>query len=172
MAMTDAFKTISPEAISDNTFKLIGKDWMLITAGTPEGFNTMTASWGGFGVIWGKKACFCVIRPHRHTFTFVEKADRFTLSFFDENYRDVLGFCGKYSGKDTDKVAATGITPLKTDSGAVYFDEARLVIECRKLYFQDINPENFLDAEIEKHYPDKDYHRMYIGEIVNCYLKE
>jgi flavin reductase (DIM6/NTAB) family NADH-FMN oxidoreductase RutF len=166
------FKAISPEQINDNTFKLIGKDWMLVTAGPPEAYNTMTASWGGFGVLWMKNVCWCVIRPVRHTYQFTEKADTFTLSFFGEEYRTALNICGTKSGRDIDKAAATGLTPVAGDlAGTTAWVEARLVIECKKLYYQDINPEQFVDPSIDQYYPDKDYHRMYIGEIVNCFVK-
>lgn len=170
--MAENFTIIKPEQVTDNVFSLFHKDWMLITAGTKDKFNTMTASWGGFGILWNKKVCFCVIRPQRYTYEFMEQSDHFTLSFFDEQYRDALNYCGKYSGRDTDKVAATGITPVETSSGAVHFGEAKLVFECKKIYFQDMNPENFLEAEIGKNYPNKDYHRMYISEILNCYVRE
>ena len=162
------FKEIQPDLIKDNTFKLIGSDWMLITAGTLESYNTMTASGGGFGMLWNRKICFCVIRPKHYTYGFMEKAKYFTLSFFEEKYRSVLEFCGSKSGRDVDKAAAVGITTVEGTLGAVYFAEARLVIECKKIYFQDINPHHFLDPTIHDRYPDKDYHRMYIGEIIRC----
>ncbi len=162
-------RSIRPEEIGDNPFKLVGSDWMSITAGPPEAYNTMTASWGGFGVIWGKNICWCVIRPHRYTYEFMERADVFTLSFFDERYRGALNLCGTKSGRDMDKAAAAGITPIPGQlAGTTCFAEARMVIECRKIYFQDIDPKHFLDPEIEKNYPKHDYHRMYVGEIVNC----
>lgn len=170
--MTDSFKVIDVKQIKDNPFKLIGSDWMLITAGTGRKFNTMTASWGGLGVLWKKDVCFCFVRPTRHTYNFMEESDCFTLAFFDEKYRDVLNFCGSKSGRDVDKIAATGITPIEETAGAVYFKEARLVLECKKLYFSDFDPKNFLDDDIHKNYQAKDYHRLYIGEIKRCLLKE
>jgi len=166
--MENKFMEIEAGRISDNTFKLIGDDWMLITAGTSGKFNTMTASWGGLGILWNKKVCFCFVRPTRHTYNFTEQSDYFTLSFFEEKYRSMLNFCGSKSGRDVDKVAATGITPIQDSTGAVYFSEARLVLICRKIYFQDIDPAHFLDDGIEKNYPKKDYHRMYVGEIIKC----
>ena len=170
--MTHGFRTISPEDLTDNTFKLIGSDWMLITAGPPEAFNTMTASWGGLGVIWNKSIAWCVIRPVRYTYEFMEKADNFTLSFFDEAYRNALQLCGSKSGREIDKAAATGLTPIAgTLPGTTAFSQARLIIECRKIYFQDIDPERFLDPGIHQNYPDRDYHRMYVGEIATCLLR-
>lgn len=170
--MADKFQNIKPEQITDNTFKLIGNDWMLITAGTREKFNTMTASWGGLGILWGKKVAFCFIRPQRYTYEFIENSSTFTLSFFTNEYREALNLCGKKSGREIDKAAEAGITPIELDNGGISFEEARLVLECRKLYYQDINPENFVDPDLDKNYSNKDYHRMYVGEIVNCYISE
>lgn len=168
--MDKSFIEIKPEQFTDNTFKLIGSDWMLITAGTLDSYNTMTASWGGFGILWNKNVCFCVVRPTRHTYNFIEKSGAFSLSFFDDKYRKALQFCGSHSGRDVDKAASTGLTPVAGDNGTVYFNEARLVIECKKLYFQDIDPKNFMDIALDKNYPLKDYHRMYIGEISKSFF--
>jgi len=165
------FKEIKPEHLSDNPFKLIGKDWMLITGGTPDKFNTMTASWGGLGVLWERKVAFCFIRPTRYTFEFVERSENFTLSFFTEHYRKAMTFIGTHTGRDTDKMKETGLTPVKAD-GNVYYREARLVLVCRKLYAQDIRPDRFLDPTISDMYPQRDYHRMYVGEIVQCLVNE
>lgn len=165
------FKKIAPQDISENTFKLIGTDWMLITAGDKTGFNTMTASWGGLGVLWRKNVSFCYVRPTRHTFGFMESGDYYTLSFYGEEYRQQLTFCGTKSGRDVDKVKETGFTPAFADCGAPYFEEASLVLVCRKLYSDVFRPENFKDAAIEKEYPNKDYHTTYIGEIVEVLKK-
>ena len=161
------FTEISPDKLTDNPFRLINADWMLVTAGAPEKFNTMTASWGGLGVLWERKVAFAFIRPTRYTYEFIEGAAGFTLSFFGEEHRPALQFCGTHSGRNTDKVKETGLTPLH-EAGFVYFAEARLVLACRKLYYQDIGPERFLDRKIETLYPERDYHRMYVGEIVKC----
>ena len=164
------FRSIDPDSIKDNVFKLIGKDWMLITAGIKDSYNTMTASWGGMGILWDKKVCIAFIRPTRYTFEFLEKSEVYTLSFLEEQYRDILMYCGTKSGRDVNKIAETSLTPVFRD-GTVYFAEARLVIECRKIYFQDIQPDKFLDKTIHEYYPKKDYHRIYIGEISKCLLR-
>jgi len=166
-----SFTEVRPELLTDNPFKLIGSDWMLITAGTPEAFNTMTASWGGLGVLWERQVGFCFIRPTRYTYEFIEHAENFTLSFFEERFRKALTYCGTHSGRDGDKIREAGLTPVK-EGGAVYFAEARLVLVCRKLYFQDISPDRFLDPAIESMYPKKDYHRMYVGEIGKCLVRK
>lgn len=165
------FTEISPEQLNESAFKLIGSDWMLITAGGIDSFNTMTASWGGLGQIWNKNVCYCVIRPQRYTYEFMEKSDYFTLSFYEEKHRSALEFCGSNSGRDVDKIKGTGLTPVQTKNGAVYFDQARIVLECRKIYFQDIDPAGFLDPTIAGNYPARDYHRMYVGEIVKCMVR-
>lgn len=153
-------------------FETIGNDWMLITAGSGierKKWNTMTASWGSFGIFWNKKTVTCVIRPTRHTFQFVESEDLVVFSFFDSSMKNVLHVCGSTSGSDTDKAKAAGITPVLLESGAIGFAEARLNLVCRKLFAQDIDPELFIDAELDKNYPNKDYHRMYICEILTVY---
>lgn len=166
------FRKISPNLINGNVFKQIGKDWMLITAGTNENFNTMTASWGGMGVLWNKNVVYIFIRPSRFTYQFVEKSDLFTLSFFDENYRDALKFCGSKSGRDYDKMKETGLTPLVTKNNSIAFSQSRLILECKKIYYQDLEPKNFLEKDdIEACYDSNDYHRMYVGEIISCMQK-
>ena len=165
--MERGISQLHPETVEDNVFKLIGKDWMLITAGTSESFNTMTASWGGMGVLWDKKVSFAFVRPTRFTFEFLEKSETYTLSFLDEQYRDTLIYCGTKSGRDVNKVAEASLTPV-FGNGSVFFAEARLVMECKKIYIHDIAPENFLDTHIDEYYPKKDYHRMYIGQIIRC----
>ncbi len=172
MRKKNEFCQIAPEDIKDNPFEAIGSDWMLITAGNLSGYNMMTASWGAWGILWHKPVCFCFLRPHRYTYEFMEKADYFTLSYFDKKYKKALNICGAKSGRDIDKAAVCGLTPLEGDNGSVYFQEARMVLILKKIYFQDINPENFLEAQINDNYPKKDYHRMYAGEVIKCLLKK
>lgn len=167
--MTD-FKQVDPQQIDENAIKLIGSDWMLITAGSIDSYNMMTASWGALGVLWNKNVATCYIRPHRHTFEFMEKVDNYTLTFFNKDQRRILNFCGTESGRDVNKMNIDGLTPISGD-GTVYFAEAKLVLICHKLYYQDITPSNFVDPAIDANYPQKDYHRMYIGEIIRAFVK-
>ena len=162
---------IDPKELKDNVFSLIGDQWMLVTAGTAEKCNTMTASWGGLGVIWGAPAATCYIRPQRYTKEFLDRQEYFTLSFFGEEHRDVLAYCGSKSGRDVDKVKECGLTVRTADCGAPYFEEARLVLVCRKRFAQEMHAP-CIDAEIrEKHYMKRDYHTIYIGEIVQVLSK-
>lgn len=166
------FRKTDPAEINENAIKIIGKQWMLITAGNMESYNTMTASWGGIGMLWNKPVVFIFVRPQRYTYRFVETNDFFTCCFFDDKYKPALRFCGTHSGRDFDKAVKTGLTPMPTLSGNVIFDEARLILESRKLYFQDLDSKGFLSPEIKENYPLKDYHRMYIGEITFCGIKD
>ncbi|MBQ3137703.1 MAG: flavin reductase family protein [Clostridia bacterium] len=164
-------KKIDIKDLKGNAVSLFDDKWCLITAGVGENYNTMTASWGAMGELWNKDVCFCFIRPQRYTYEFTEKNELFTLSFFGEEYRKALSFCGTKSGRDFDKAKETGLTPMEID-GSVSFEESEIVIVLRKVAYQDINPEGFLDKAIDGNcYPQKDYHRMYIGEVVSCYVK-
>lgn len=161
-------KPVDVHEISENVFSLIGKQWMLITAGTAEHCNTMTASWGGLGVLWGAPAATCYIRPQRYTKEFVDWEEYFTLSFFGEEWRKALSLCGSKSGREVDKVKECGFTVKAADCGAPYFEEASLVLVCRKRFAQEMDPNLMPDDVKEKWYPEKDYHTMYIGEIVQA----
>jgi len=167
-----SFKKINVKDIQGNIFDLVGDKWMLITGGDESGFNTMTASWGGAGILWQKAVTFCFIRPQRYTRKFMDYGKYYTLSFYGEKHRDALFLCGSKSGRDIDKVKETGLTPCFADCGAVYFQEAELVLVCKKIYCDDFQPENFLSPEIEKVYEAKDYHRMYVGEIIEVLEKQ
>ena len=155
----------------------IGGDWMLITAGTEEtGYNTMTASWGHLGSIWGhqKDALTSVVyvRPQRYTKEFVDREPLYTLSFFPKEYRDALAYLGTHSGRDGDKVAHVGLTPV-FGKGYTTFAEADLTLVCRKLYRAPIVEEGFIDREVmERCYPERDFHDLYIGEVVKILVPD
>ena len=160
------FKKIDPKALDKNVFSAIGDQWMLITAGTASRCNTMTASWGGLGVIWGAPAATCYIRPQRYTKEFVDREEYFTLTFFGEEYRKALSLCGSRSGRDTNKVKECGFTVRTAECGAPYFEEAELVMVCRKRFSQPMDPDRIPQELKTKWYPKKDYQILYIGEII------
>jgi len=161
------FERIVPREIRRDPFTLVGDDWFLLTAGSPgTGFNTMTAGWGGLGELWRRRAAFVFVRPQRHTMRFMESNGLFTMSFFTGEYRGTLEFCGTQSGRDVDKPSAAGLTPFAPLPGATGFEEAGLILVCRKVYARDIDPAGFLDPAIGDLYPSSDYHRMYVGEIL------
>ena len=164
-----SFKEIAPEELQENAFKVIGKDWLLVT-GTAEGkSNAMTASWGGMGVMWGKPVAFLVIRPQRYTKEFIDKAEGLTISVFGEDRHKMMSYFGSVSGRDEDKIAKAGLTPVE-DNGR---EEARMAMVCRKLYAQELQEDCLLDADSKaKWYPAKDYHTMYVAEIEKLLVKE
>jgi len=163
------FQKIESEDLG-NAFKLIGRDWMLITAKAGDKLNTMTASWGGMGHLWNRDVVYIFIRPQRHTLNFIEENDSFTLTFFPESYRNDLTYLGTVSGRDEDKIAETSLTPV-VEGEFPYFEESDVVIKCKKIYKQRLDSDCFLDPTIEKNY-DNDYHFMYIGEVVEVLKKE
>lgn len=172
MKMTKHLREVKPETLREDVFRLIDRDWMLVTAGTTKKWNTMTASWGALGTLWSRPVAFAFVRPTRHTFRFMEASARFTLSFFPvERYRKALQYCGSHSGRDVDKAKETGLSPFAPAPGAVSFTQARLILVCRKLYTTDIDPKRFLDPGIDRLYPKKDYHRVYVGEVTRCMMR-
>ena len=168
-----AFREIPIESLEFNPFTKIGKEWMLITAGDETKSNTMTASWGGLGIMWGKNVATAYIRPQRYTKEFVDNSDTFTLSFLSEEYRKALSVCGKISGKNVeDKWKDAGLHPYYVDRTTAV-EEADLILVCKKLYAQDMLPECFVETECDtKWYPEKDYHTMYIAEIEKVLVRE
>lgn len=165
-----SFKEINAKELNFNPFSLIGDKWMLITCGDKEKYNTMTASWGSIGVMWNKNVVFSFIRPQRYTFEFVEKNDYFSISFYPDEYKSALSLCGKVSGRDVDKAKEANLTPV-FDEKTPYFEEANIVLICKKLYNQNLEPSCFLDKKLESFYPQKDYHKMFIGEIEKVLVK-
>lgn len=167
------FKKIDITELIFNPFTKIGKEWTLITAGNMEHFNTMTASWGQLGILWNKNVFTCYIRPNRYTYEFIEDGEYFTASFLGEDFRKALSFCGSHSGRDCDKMAETGLVPTEI-GGCVTFEQADMIIVCRKLYSYDLQESGFLtDDGIPEQFFSKDpYHRAYISEITAVYVKE
>lgn len=167
-----SLKQIDASTLTFNPFEKLSKQWALVSAGTPDRFNMMTVSWGAVGVIWGKPSATVYIRHSRYTKEFVDAGDTFVLTFLKDGHRDALNVLGSKSGRDMDKMRASGLTPAVVDGG-VTFEEAELVLVCRKCFAQLLPPDNFTDPSIlDRCYADKDYHTMYIGEIVAAYAAE
>ena len=146
-------KAIEPSLVKDNFIEIIGKEWMLVSAGDKDKFNMMTASWGGVGFLWNKPVVFVFIRPERYTREFVDAKGAFTLSFLGEEHKTAHKICGAKSGRDIDKVAATGLTPYFTDLGNPCFEESRLTLECKTLYVTKMDKDHFVDPALyEKWY--------------------
>ncbi len=160
------FQPYPIELLEVNPFVKIGKEWALVTAGTKAKCNTMTVSWGGLGVIWGKNVVYIFVRDSRYTKEFIDNGEFFSLSFFDESYRSALAYCGKASGRNEDKWQNAGLTPAARHS-IPYPDEANLVILCRKIGAVPMPEDVILDKSIlDTYYKDHDVHTMYVGEIM------
>lgn len=155
-------KEIKPEQWNKNVFETIGKQWMLITAGE-EKVNTMTASWGGLGILWGKPVAYVFIRPQRYTKEFVDSCATFSLSFLGEEYREQLQYLGRVSGRDEDKILKSGLHLVRSGK-TPYFEESESVLICEKMYRQPLDPNSFF-VDSEPWYSKQDYHDMYVAEI-------
>lgn len=165
------FKNLDLADFKLNPFEKIGNEWMLVTAQNGDKVNSMTASWGGLGVMWGKNVSYIVIRPQRYTKEFIDNQDKFSLCFFDESYKKTLSYFGSVSGRDEDKIEKSGLT-VQTVCDVPVFEEASLALVCKKLYRQRLEPCCFIDASLdEKWYPNKDYHDLYISEIEQVLVK-
>lgn len=164
------FQELQPKQLTENVFSLFDDRWTLITAGTQDHCNTMTASWGGLGVLWHKNVATIYVRPQRYTFEFLENSPAFTLSFFGEEWRKALAYCGRVSGREEDKFAHCGFHVAMEGEDAPYIQEANLVLVCRKLYWNDLDPAH-MDGTALQHYQNHDYHRMYIAEITKVLVK-
>jgi flavin reductase (DIM6/NTAB) family NADH-FMN oxidoreductase RutF len=160
---------IPPEQLTARVHHLWLKQWLLLTAGdfTQGDFNAMTVGWGSLGTMWNKPFAQVVVRPTRHTYQFMERFDNFSLCAFGDQQHADLQLLGTKSGRDGDKIAETRLTPIAARRiSSPVFVEASLILECRKIYADDFRPEMFLASEIENAYPERDYHRVYFGEIV------
>lgn len=164
------FKEITAKEIKRNLINAIANEWMLISAGDENAHNMMTASWGFLGEMWGQDTAIAMIRPQRYTMEFVDKNDYYALSFYGDN-KAIHKICGSMSGRDVNKTELTGLTPVFADN-TVYFEEANLVIICKKQYVQEMDENCFIDQEPLRWYPNKDYHKMVFGKIEKVLVKE
>lgn len=168
-------KQINPNEIDGKIIDMIGNQWMLITSGTVDSFNMMTASWGFLGYIWGFPAAMCVVRPSRYTKQWIDKTKSYTLTFFPDKYKKILQTLGTKSGKDMDKMHDSGLTPMQLPTGDVGYEEATLTIVCRVAYEQEMTQSSFHDKSImPRWYPlgPSDLHTMYIGQITAAFQKK
>lgn len=161
---------IELSTLSFNPFLKIRDQWALLAAGQEGNFNMMTVSWGSFGQLWSKEVTTVYVRQSRYTMQFMDKNSHYALIFLKDGHKDALGVLGSKSGRDIDKMAGAGLTPVFTPEGVPTFEEAELTLVCRKLYKDDMLKENFLDPAVyDKCYADGNIHSMFIGEIVAAY---
>ena len=158
--------------VKENVVDLLKNQWGLVTAGDESGLNTMTVSWGAIGELWAMDMATIYIRPQRHTVNYLENNEYFTITFFDNQYKKALAFCGANSGKDCDKIKETGLTPV-FDCDAPYFEEAKLVLVCRKVAKGSFDAQQMLDKSIiDIQYPNNDFHYIYYGAIEKVLILE
>lgn len=160
-----AFQPFPIEQLEINPFEKIGKEWALVSAGSKQRANTMTISWGGVGVLWGKNVAFIFIRDSRYTKEFIDSNDFISISFLGSQYRDALNYCGSHSGKDEDKLANAGLN-WNYKLSIPFIDEGNLILLCRKLSATKITKDSFIAPDIAKWYADNDMHTMYVAEIL------
>lgn len=160
-----AFQPYPIEQLEINPFEKIGKEWALVSAGSRKKANTMTISWGGVGVLWGKNVAFVFIRDSRYTKEFVDSNDFFSISFLNDQYKEALNYCGSRSGRNEDKLKNAGLT-WNYKLSIPFIDEGNLILLCQKLSATKINEDSFLAPDIKKWYADGDMHTMYVAEIL------
>ncbi len=161
------FQPYPIELLDINPFEKIGKEWALVSAGSKQKANTMTISWGGLGVLWGKNVAFIFVRGSRFTKEFIDANDFFSISFLNEQYRNALNYCGSHSGRDEDKMKNAGLT-WNYKHSIPFIDESSLVFLCHKLSATVITEESFIAPNIQKWYEDGDMHTMYAAEIIEA----
>lgn len=176
MNFDELFTGISPEEITDNIFKLVGKDFTVITAGKESHFNSMTASWGGVGILFNKPVVWSMLRANRYTLEIIKKEQTYTLSFFPDEYKEQVLFFGSKSGRNTDKMKETTLTPIQTPNGNMTYKEARLVLECKIIELTTVSPDDYYTQEakdfiIGGYNEAKEYHKLVFGDITNVWIK-
>jgi len=162
-------RTIDYSQLVINPYDLISRQSLVLTSGSfaEHAFNAMTISWGFLGVLWDKPCMLVAVRPTRFTYTFLERSSDFTVCAFPPAFKRDVAYLGSHSGRDEDKIAKTHLTPIaSTQVQTPCYAEAELILECHKIYWSDLDPAHFLDSSIFNNYPRKDYHRLYIGEII------
>lgn len=176
--MDDTFKSINPKEIKENPIKIFGDDWAVVAAGVPDDFNELTVSWGALGDAWWDNMPIAIIfvSSTRYTQKYLEENETFSINVFPQKYRKALAYIGSHSGRNEDKVAATGLKTDFTENNTPIFPEARLIIECRKVYAHDLDKSRFSESLIGN-YAQKKFdgvvpHTVYFGEIINCWTKD
>ena len=177
MHFDQLFTHISPEEICDNVFTLTGKVFPVITAGKEDQYNSMTASGGGFGLLFMKPTTWCILREDRYTLEIIQKEQTYTMSYFPHEYKEQVLFLGSKSGRDSEKMKEVALTSVQTPSGDMSFKEARLIIECKLTQLTTANPADFYPQEtkdlINKAFKEANVYRKYVfGEITHVWVKK
>lgn len=171
------FTEISPEQISESVFKLVGKDYTVITSGSEQKYNSMVASDGGMGLLLGKPVTWCCLRANRYTLEFIRSTKTYTMTYFDDQYKDQFLLFGKKTGRNSNKMQESTLTAIATPLGNISYKEAKLIIECSLTEITTVNPEDFYNDDNKKFIVDAqkevgDYHKIVIGNITKVWVKK
>lgn len=173
----EVFRPADFRAFSGNTASRISEEWMLLTAGSPEGgVATMTVNWGAMGYLWHNDFVMIAVRRSRNTLAYLEREGAFSLAFFPEDMHAELRYCGQVSGRSEDKVAHCGFTTAY-ERGIPYFRQAHTVLLCRTMYRGDIAPDGFADREVYRRWYEEgvhkgDMHRFFLAKVENMLVRE
>jgi flavin reductase (DIM6/NTAB) family NADH-FMN oxidoreductase RutF len=170
---TKVWRKIEPSEIKDNPVTLCD-NWLAVASGKEGDMNAMTVGWMTLGRIWSDPVAMVYVSPDRYTSAFMERNEYFTITAFPDGGREKLLTIGTQSGMEGDKIKEAGLTVEYTELGNPAFAEGRLMLECRKIYSEQLDSA-LLDADIRKSYYEdfkQTVHRLYIGAIVNVWVKE
>jgi flavin reductase (DIM6/NTAB) family NADH-FMN oxidoreductase RutF len=173
----DLFQPLAPTAMTGNVFKLVGQDFTVITAGTEINYNSMTASWGGWGILFNEPTTWCILRANRYTLEFIRKENLYTMCYFDDQYKDQVMLFGSASGRNSEKMKNHTLTPVETPEGSIAYKEAKLIIECELTEITTVSPGDFYTADArtfitEAYKEANDYHKLVFGKIANVWVKK
>jgi flavin reductase (DIM6/NTAB) family NADH-FMN oxidoreductase RutF len=176
-AFDDLFKQINPSEIPGDVFTLVNKDFTVITGGNPEHYNSMVASWGGWGTLFNKPVTWCFLRSNRYTLELIRKNLTYTMSYFDDEYKEDIMPFGEKSGRDSNKMKETKLTSVQTPAGNLTYKEAKIIIECKLFEVTTIAPDDFQTEDarkfmIDAHAETNDYHKIVFGEITNVWVRK
>ena len=178
LSFTELFKIIDVKEIEEDVFTLVNEDFSVLTSGNPSHYNSMVASWGGWGILFNKPVVFHLLRSNRYTLELMRKENSYTMTFFDEEFKEDLIQFGMSSGRDSDeKMKNTQLTAVQTPAGNMTYKEAKIIIECKLIQVTTVSPDDFLVEEnrqfiVDAHAETNDYHKIVYGEITNVWVRK
>ena len=173
----ELFKKVQPAELTDNVFKLVGEDYTVITSGEGEKYNSMTASYGGWGRLFEEPVTWCFLRANRYTLELMKESKTYTMTYFADEYKDQVMYFGSVSGRDSEKMKNHKLTPVQTPDGTPAYKEAKLIVECKLMEVTTVNPADFYMEKgksfVEEAYAEaKDYHKLVFGQITNVWVRK
>jgi flavin reductase (DIM6/NTAB) family NADH-FMN oxidoreductase RutF len=173
----ELFKEIDATKIQGDVFTLVSKNYAILTAGTPTKYNSMVTGWGGWGILFSKPAAFSFLRSNRYTLELMRQQKKYTVTFFDEAYKNDLMIFGTKSGRNSNKMKEHKLTAVQTPSGNMAYKEAKLIFDCDLIEVTTVSPDDFLTAEGRKFVTDAHaetgaYHKMVFGQITKVWAKK